>query len=1152
MVALLQKWKGGNPMTKALMKNTFGEIKNSKARFISIMAIIALGVGFFAGIKATTPSMYNLAESYYSEQNLMDYRLLSTTGFSKDDVEAVRDTQGVEEIMPSYFCDLITDADDGGSIVRLIAIPKAYKNHEELNTLVLKKGRMPENENEILVENQMLTGAERDVGSKISFSEMAGDTKVSDNLSTLEYTIVGTVESPLYISYQRGSTTIGDGKITEFMYVPQESFKYERYTELYVKAEFSEDCSPFSDEYKSESEEMKKTLEQTATSREQAFEIEVIDKAKKELNDAKAELSDEKSKAEVEFKKAEKELDDAKNEFDEKISQAEKELIDAKNTIDSGKSEYTQSEAEYYSQISSAEKLLSEKEKELEQGEREYEAGKKELEEQITSAQSKIDVGYSEYNSEYDKFVKYQEPILLYAIEKAQKVVDGFNEQIAVETDPQKLEWYKKQLAYAEDMLAEAQGYYNEALAKIDDAKSQLDSAQAELDRKKSEGEKELASALLQIENGKKELKKAKEELEDKKFDGYKQLADAKVQLDSAQSQYESGKSDLDTQKADGQKQLESAQKEYSDKKSEAQLKLDDAQSEIDEAEETVNSIESSQWYVFTRDDNAGYSTFSQNADRLDAVASVFPLFFLLVAILVCVTTMTRLVEEKRNEIATFTALGYSNSSIVMKFVIYSLIAGIIGSIIGIVIGVTTLPFIIYNAYKMMYYIGDITLVLHIPSVILGVLAAILCSTLVSVAVCLRSLKQKPAQAMRPKAPKAGKRILLEYITPLWSHLSFTLKLTARNLFRYKSRLFMTVIGVAGCTALIVAAFGLLNSFDPLKYDQYGEIFKYDAVVVPKESSTVSELKYLTDKLDSNSLVVSYMLSFNEEAEVSFKNNTKNESTYLAVPESLEGLENIFSFHTRTDKKELTLGTDGVFLNEKLCTELDIGIGDSIRISSQSGDVDVKVTGIYENYVHNYIFMSPQLYSELYDKQLSFNMVDTVLKNCTDEEKNAFSEDLLGDDRIVAVSFIDESVKEFTDMLDSLNLVVVVMIICAAALAFVVLYNLTNINISERVREIATFKVLGFYNKETSSFIYKENIALTLMGIGAGLVFGMILTGFIIKTVEVDNIMFGREIYFTSYLYASLLTMLFSVIVNAVMSIKIKAVNMVESLKSIE
>lgn len=1139
-------------MTKALIKNTFREIKNTKARFISIMAIIALGVGFFAGIKATTPSMYNLAESYYNEHNLMDYRLLSTTGFSEEDIEAVKNTDGVKSVMPSYFCDAVTSADDGGSIVRLIAVPKAYKDNEQLNDLVLTNGRMPEKENEILVEASMLTSAERSIGDTISFSELAGDTNISENFKTLEYTIVGTVDSPLYISYQRGSTTIGDGSINEFMYIPQESFTYERYTELYVKADFSDSCLALSDEYKTQSEGMKAALEKTADKRVEDFEVEVIDKAKNELNDAKTEFSDEKSKADEEFKNAEQELKDAQEEFDEKITQAENELESAKNTIDSGEAEYAQSESEYYSQISSAEALLAEKEAELEQAQLDYDAGKAEFEEQITSAQAEIDAGLSEYNTAYKEFTDRQEPILLFAIEQAQAFVDRLNAEITEETNPEILDFLTTQLGYAQQALDLAQSYYNQALEELSNSKALLDSARSELDSKKAEGQAELDSALSQIEQGKLALEKAKSELETKKNDGYNQLADARAQLDSAEQQYNSGVSELETQKADGQKQLDDAQKEYDDKKSEADRKFSDAQAEIDDAQETVDSLESSQWYVFTRDDNPGYSSFSQNADRLDAVASVFPVFFLLVAVLVCVTTMTRLIEEKRNEIATFKALGYSNLSIIMKFVIYSLIAGIAGSIIGIIIGVSTLPFIIYNAYKIMYYIGDISLVLHIPSIVLGVLAAILCTTLVSVIVCMRSLKQKPAQAMRPKAPKAGKRIFLEYITPLWNHFSFTAKLTARNLFRYKSRLCMTVIGVAGCTALIVAAFGLLNSFEPLKHDQYGTVFKYDAVVVPEESGTSDDLTYLTDKLDNNSLVTDYMLSLSEDAEVSFKNNIKNESTYLTVVDSLDGLDSIISFHTRKDKKELTLNDDGVFVNEKLCDEFGINLGDMIKISSDSGEIDVKVTGIYENYIHNYIFMSPKLYSTLYNKEISFNMLDVVLKDCTEQEKNSFSEELLKDSRIVAVSFIDESVKEFTDMLDSLNLVVLVMIISAAALAFVVLYNLTNINIAERVREIATFKVLGFNNKETASFIYKENIALTIFGIIAGLVLGIFLTGFIVQTVEVDNIMFGRDIYFTSYLYASGLTMLFSLIVNAVMSFKIKSVNMVESLKSVE
>ena len=513
---------------------------------------------------------------------------------------------------------------------------------------------------------------------------------------------------------------------------------------------------------------------------------------------------------------------------------------------------------------------------------------------------------------------------------------------------------------------------------------------------------------------------------------------------------------------------------------------------------------------------------------------------------------MTRLIEEKRTEIATFKALGYSNISIVAKFVIYVLIAAIIGSVIGTIIGVCTLPFIIFNAYKIMYYIGDISLVLNVASIVLGITAAVLCTTVISVVVCMRSLSHKPAEAMRPKAPKPGKRILLEYITPLWNRFSFTAKLTARNLFRYKSRLCMTVIGVAGCTALIVAAFGLLNSFDPLTKDQFETIYKYDAVIVPKESGTQEELDYLISEVENKENVSNFMLTSQEDATVEFNGKIKNESTYLTVVQNSEKLNSTISLHTRTGNEELALTDNGVLINEKLSEEFGIKTGDTIKVSGEFGENAATVCGIFEQYLQNYIYMTPTLYNTLYGKNPSYNILDVKLKDNSQTAQESFSSEILKDDRVAAVSFIASSLEEFKNMLNSLNLVVLVMIICAAALAFVVLYNLTNINIAERVREIATFKVLGFNNKETSSFIYKENIVLTLLGIIFGLVLGIFLTSFIVHTVEIDNIMFGRVIYPTTYIFAAGFTMLFSLIVNAVMSFKIKDVNMVESLKSVE
>jgi putative ABC transport system permease protein len=1139
-------------MTKTLIKNTFREIRNSKARFISIMAIIALGVGFFAGIKATVPSMYNLAETYYDEQNLMDFRLVSTVGFDEDDIKAISEVEGVTAVMPSYYCDVLKSAQSGGKAVRVIALPTAYEVNETLNDLVLKDGRLPQSLGEVVVESSAFSSSDYKIGDKVEFAAVSGETDVTTQLNSLEYTVVGIVESPLYISYQRGATSVGDGKISEYMYILPDDFAFERYTELYVKTEVSEKYSPFSDEYESEIDSFKSTLEDAADVRCEVFDADVIGKAEDELSQAKADYDTEYQEADKEFASALQELDDGKKELAESIDSAQKTLDEAKEKLESGKLDLQTATDEYYSQIAAAEEEIDEQEKKLNSSNEQYLASKSEYDEKIAAAQAELDSGFEQYNAALSEFKTTQEPQLLAGIEQAQAAVDALNVAIGSTVDEVPLAVLNQQLAEAQATLDSLNSQYEQAKAQLEQTEEKLSASQAELDAQAKSGEDELDLAKQQLDEGFAAIAAARAELETQKTEGYNQLVSAQNTLDNSQAQYESGVQELESQRKSGQQKLDDAQAEYDSKKSEADEKFADARKEIQTAQQELDDIDEPVWYVFTRDDNAGYSTFSQNADRLDAVASVFPVFFLLVAVLVCVTTMTRLIEEKRTEIGTLKALGYSNLSIIMKFVIYSMIAGVAGSIVGIAIGVLTIPFIIYNAYKIMYFIGDITLVLNIPSIVLGVLAAVVCTTVVSVVVCCRSLSHKPASIMRPKAPKAGKRIFLERITLLWQHLNFTSKLTARNLLRYKSRLCMTVIGVAGCTALIVAAFGLLNSFVPLTHAQFEDIYKYDAVVVPKESGSESDLQYLLDVVDGDDNVSDYMLAVQEEASVEFNGTLKEDGTYLEVVEKPEELGTIISLHTRSDKTELALSDNGVLINEKLSEEMGLEVGDTITVSSDSGKAEVKIEGIFEQYIYNYIYMSPTLYKSLYQKEVEYNMMDVVLKNTSDSVETAFSSHCLDNSKVAAVSYVASSLDDFRNMLNSLNMVVLVMITCAAALAFVVLYNLTNINIAERVREIATFKVLGFYNKETSAFIYIENVVLTILGIAVGLVLGIFLTGFIVQTVEVDNIMFGREIFFSSYLYAAGLTILFSLIVNFVMSFKIKAVNMVESLKSVE
>ncbi len=1052
-------------MTRALLKNTFREIAHTKARFIAIMAIITLGVGFFAGIKATAPSMVNLAERYYREKRLMDFRLVSTVGFAEEDIRAVAAMEGVQSVMPSYFCDVMTSAEDGGDVVRLIAVPKSYEKNRTLNTITVNEGRSVRRSGEIVTESVAFANARHKVGATITFAPFAGENELKDLLKTDTFTVVGKAESPLYISYQRGVTNVGDGKIDEYMYISADDFQIPRYTELYIRADFSDKLSAFSDKYAQKAAAMRRRLEQLAGEREQAFVTEVIPNAKKELASAQGKYDAEKAKAEKKLGDALALIEKGEKEYKTKISEAEGKLREAKEKIDSGETALASGESDFAEGIAVAQGLLAEGAA------------------QVAAGQAQLDASGQALAATLD------------------------------ETDDST-------------------------------ARTTADAI----------GSAQLGAGRAQLFAGSAQVAVGGSELAVQRVNGQLGLQAARSQLAAAKTQYESGMKELETQKKSGDEKLAAAREEYNAAKAKADKELAAAQTKLRDGEAALAKLAEmqSEWYVFDRDDNPGFNSYDQNADRLDAVASVFPLFFLLVAVLVCVTTMTRLIEEKRTEIATLKALGYGSGAIVLKYVIYSLIAAVAGSAIGVLIGVNTLPYIIYDAYKIMFYIGEIDLVLHVPSIVLGVLAAVLCTTAVSVIVCARSLRISPAQAMRPKAPKPGKRILLEYITPLWRHMGFTVKLTARNLFRYKVRMCMTVIGVAGCTALIVAAFGLLDSFVPLTSVQFGEIYRYDVAVIPRKSGSPEQLRYLKDLAAGTGRASASMLTLHEEATVTFGGRHTTESTYLTVPETAAVPDDLITLRTRKDKTPLRLDDETALLNEKLASDFGVRVGDTIRISTDSGEAEIKVSGIYEHYIYNYVFISPACYQRLFGKAPAYNVFDVRLTDRAEETGNAFSKAMLADSRVTAVSFMDQNVDDFRKMLNSLDMVVVVMVVCAAALAFVVLYNLTNINIAERRREIATFKVLGFYNRETSRFIYIENIILTLLGIAAGLGLGVLLTGFIIRTVEVDNVMFGRDIYPLSYLLAAGMTMLFSLLVNAVMSYKIRSVNMVESLKSIE
>ena len=1141
-------------MTKALLKNTFREIANSKARFISILAIIALGVGFFAGIKATVPSMYGMADEYYSRSELMDYRLVSTVGFDEDDIKEVVDLENVTDVMPSYFTDLILESSGNGGngkVIRVTAVPKSYSDYKALNALNVKEGRLPEKKGEILVEYGSIGSGEYELGDKVKFSNESGDTNALDIVDTLEYTVVGKAESPLYISYQRGATTVGNGNIAAFMYVYQDDFVSEKYTELYVKTAYSQgEGSAFDEEYDKNIESFSAVLENTADLRCEVFDKDVIGKARQELEDSKSDYETEKADAQAKLDDAKSKLDNSEKEYNDKLAEAQSQLDTAKKQIEDGRSQLETAKSEYESGIATSESELAAAQEKLDNAKAEYNFGLEEYNSKIAQAEEALSAKENEFNQAKAEFEENQKPQLEGAIAACKALAEALQALIAVTEDETLLAQLNAQLVQVQAVLSDCETRLAQAQEQLDLAQEQLISGRQELETQKEEGQAQLDYALAQIQSAEEQLAYGRTELENKKAEGQAQISLAESELLTAEEKYNSGKSELEEQETSGRQKLDDGRKEYNDSKAEADEKFKEAEQKIADAEEELNNIPEPKWYVLDRTDNPGYSDFSQNVERLGAVASVFPMFFLLVAVLVCVTTMSRLVEEKRKEIGILKALGYGNFSIIMKFAVYAVSAGVLGCTVGILIGINTLPHIIYNAYQIMYYMPDIRIIPDMQSILLGVTAAVLCTLLVSVIVCERELSHSCAMILRPKTPKAGKRILLERITPIWKHMNFSAKLTARNIFRYKSRMFMTIIGIAGCTALIVAAFGLKNSFIPLTDTQFNEIFKYNAVVVPKEGGTAEELDYLINQIDDTGDVSSVMLARQQEAVVTRNNVVKDESTYLTVMEEPERFSEVTILRKRGDNRRLDMTDDSVMINEKMAKELSVKVGDTISVTVDGNTAELTVGGIYEQYIKNYVYISPKLYEEKFGYAVEYNMAQVVLKNT--DEQNEFGEKMLSNDKIAGVTYLSSGIKEMEDMLDSLNLVVLVMIISAAALAFVVLYNLTNINIAERVREIATFKVLGFYRRETSGVIYKENIALTVCGIISGLFLGILLTMFIVQTVEVDNIMFGRDILPSSFIFAALLTLAFALLVNLAMGYKIKKVNMVESLKSVE
>lgn len=1117
--------------TKATRKDFYMEIRKSLGRFLSILFIVALGVAFFSGIRASEPSMRITGDRYFDQEELMDIQALSTFGITDDDIDAIEAVEGVERVEGAYSADMLCETKKKQYVFHVMSLP------ENMNHVTVSEGRLPKKIGECLVDDDM--GYK--VGDTITLKSGTDD-PISDTLKQEKYKVVGIGNSPCYISFGRGSTTIGSGSVSGFLFVPAKTFALDVFTEVYVQVEGAENLIAYTEEYDKKIETVLDRIEEITGERGRIRKQEIVDDAQAEIDDAKAELEEGKIKAQ-------EELDDAKAQIDD----GEAKLTEAKQQIADGKS-----------QISSAKTTLNSKEDELTEAKTQYSSGLKKWQE-----------GTEAYEAGLAQF-EAAKPEALEEIAKGEAGLEAYRKQLdeAKKEAQGKLKELEGQLAYImslepgpededyEELHQKWEEQYGASIEQLETGISEVNGGLKALETQ----EQDYQSKLTALNNSKAELAAKEQQLADTKaaLDSSKQqLSDAYSQIESGKGQLASGWAQIDEKEqelasgeaeiAESETTLEDAKVEYEEGKKEAEDEIADGEAKIADAEEELAEIEDPKWYVYDRSNLPEHDGYGENADRMRAIGKVFPVIFFLVAALISLTSMTRMVEEQRTQIGTMKAIGYSKWAIVSKYLSYALLATAGGSIIGVLIGEKVLPFIIIYAYGIMYqHIPEILVPYDWAYAIEASIAAVACTMFATVFSCYRELGEQPAALMRPPAPKIGKRVLLEYVGVIWKRLNFTWKSTIRNLMRYKKRFFMTIFGIGGCMALMLVGYGIRDSVFEIADIQYTEIQTYDGNLILKENLSEDEHQELTDSLEQNQDIARFMDAYMKNL-VLTKDGHERE-TYVMVLGQPKDSEKYVHFHDRKTKEAYELSDDGAIISEKTAKLLNAKVGDTISIKDENeGNKEIVIQNICENYMGHYLYMTPKYYEKVYGEKPEYNTVlFSVQDSYTREQMEEAGEKILARDEVLSLSYMKDIEKRLNDMLKSLNLVIIVLIVSAGMLAFVVLYNLNTINIAERKRELATLRVLGFYNPEVAAYVYRENILLTLIGtiVGAGL--GKILHLFIIETVEVPAAMFGRIINLPSYIYSFLFTILFSMIVNGVMYFKLRKIDMVESLKSIE
>lgn len=1079
-------------MPATYLKDIFREIKISLGRFLSILCIVAIGVAFFAGIKASAPDMKNSADTYFDKYNVQDIQVYSTIGLTKKDVAAIKKIKGVKSVQPSFSMDTLSQIDSTQMVIKVIS----YGIDQKMNKVRVVEGRMPERENECLVEASSATNklyGTFHIGDTIKL-QSGTDEALSKSLKHTKFKIVGTCYNPNYLSYEKGSSNIGSGTVNSFIYIQNTNVLKDYYTEVDVCVKGAKDLDCYSDEYFDVVDPVLKKIKKISNKQIDA-----------RIQSYQSELDEKKQEATNKFKDAENQFNDAQNKIDSGLSEIQSNELKLQNSKD----QINQGWNEYYANLQLLDNIPT-----LQNAIAQIEESEKKLPE-LLSQKEQVENGLQQINAEGDLNTKrtlIQNAIDF--IDIALKKLENYPDSSDAETIRIKLNEKKELLQGQLSLIDQAIAKKAELEAILPQIQSGIEQIQAGVAKKA-----ELQSQLNQLLNAKNELN------------------NAYVSLINGQAQYEDGVSKIEDAKNELNKSIEQltlSKAEFNIQKHDALRELSDAQLEIDKME--------GKWIVLDRNSHYSYRDYGACADRMDGIAKVFPVFFFLVAALVCMTTMTRMVDEQRNEMGTLKALGYSKLQIASKYIIYALIASILGSILGCSLGMYLFPTVIFNAWNTLYNIDQIKFLFQ-PGLILLASGSVTGITLLATLYSIYSeLIEMPSQLMRPKAAKAGKKILLERITFIWKRLSFLQKVTARNIFRYKKRFFMTIIGIAGCSALLVAGFGINDSISDIVNQQYNVIYHYDATVSAKTSEITSQIKSLKGVKD---------VYEEDHLAVTTKIENKDISTTVHIISNDKKFKDFCTLFN--GNKEFDLDDSSVLISQKMATKLNKKAGDTIKIKDANNKViKAKIKGVFTNYVGHHIYASESLYKSWNTNAKTTHIYLIKSKKTTKKFERNLGNKIMNIDGVQSVTFYSSLQKNFKDMIKSISYIVVVLVISAACLAFVVLYNLSNVNISERKREIATIKVLGFTRKEVDAYINRETILLTILGSLIGLGIGIGLHHLIMNLAEMDDIMFGRTINPISYVISFVMTIGFSAIINLFMHKKLNNIQMVESLKAVE